>query len=302
MTPDAWGGSSHLTAIGYAPVMTKEPKAPTSYRVINLVPRSNQASKPVELIHITGHEQLSLIARRSITVLWHNAHRQGVEEGKRYTIPLADLMPTKHKGYERVEEVIISLMKTLLTIKLADGSTDRIQFLGYTNIADKRRQAGLLTYKFDAVLVDILRDSTIWGKISMPELMALSSKYSVPLYEHVSQWTGLGRKSHQIMSLEEFRALVGVEDSKYDLLGDLNRKVLKPIAAEINALAPFAIHITQIKTGKKVTHLRIDWWAKEPEQIKESWAEMDRSSIGRYARMTDQTEAIVDDSDDQDPA
>ena len=233
--------------------MTKDPKALTSFRVINLVPRSNQASKPAELIHITGHEQLSLIARRSITVLWHNAHRQGVEEGKRYTIPLSDLMPTKHKGYERVEEVIISLMKTLLTIKLADGSTDRIQFLGYTNIADKRRQAGLLTYKFDAVLVDILRDSTIWGKISMPELMALSSKYSVPLYEHVSQWTGLGRKSHQIMSLEEFRALVGVEDGKYDLLGDLNRKVLKPIVAEINALAPFAIHITQIKTGKKFT-------------------------------------------------
>ena len=273
--------------------MTKDPKP---FRVLELSPRPDQASKPAELIQISGHEQLSLNARRSITVLWHNAHRQGVAEGKRYTIPLSDLAPTKHKGYERVEEVIIALMTTLLTVKHPDGSTSRVQFLGGNNMADAKRPAGLLTYNFDALLIEILRDSAIWGKISMPELMALSSKYAVPLYEHVSQWTGLGRKSHQVMTVDEFRALLGVEASKYKLLGVLNQQVIRPVVAEINALAPFAIMVTQLKTGKKVTHFRVDWWAKEPNETKESWEEMDRSSVGRKARITSQTETVIEPS------
>jgi hypothetical protein len=254
-------------------------------RVLNLKPRQDQAVKPAELIQITGHQALTLNARRSITILWHTAHMQGVAEGRDYTIEIDDLKPDGHKGYEQVEEAIEALMTSILKVRLPDGRTRRVQFLGGNDMDDPDRPAGVLNYSFDKRLVEILQDSAIWGKISLPVLMAFSSKYSVSLYEHVSQWTGLTRKSYQDLTLNEFRDLLGVEDGKYAAFGALNKHVVKQTICEINALASFGVTVVPIKTGKKVTHIRVGWWQKEKEDLDAAWREVHRSKVGRRARI-----------------
>ncbi|WP_413208488.1 replication initiation protein [Rhodospirillum sp. A1_3_36] len=250
--------------------------------------------KPAELIQITGHQALTLNARRSITILWHNAHMQGVDVNKDYTIEIDDLKPDDHKGYEMVEEAIISLMQTILTVKLANGKTRRVQFLGGNDLDDPDRPAGILNYSFDKRLVEVLKDSAIWGKIALPVLMAFSSKYSVSLYENVSQWTGLSRKTFQDMSLEEFRQIIGVENGKYPAFGALNKHVIKNVIMEVNGLASFSVSIVPIKTGKKVTHIRIGWWPKSKEEIDAAWREVNRSKIGRKARISGQTIQVTE--------
>ena len=101
---------------------------------IKLQPRSRDALKPSELIQVTGHQTLSLYARRAITILWHNAHQQGVEPGKDYSIEIDNLKTDGHKGYDVVEDTIESLMRTILTIKEPNGSKSRVQFLGGNNL------------------------------------------------------------------------------------------------------------------------------------------------------------------------
>lgn len=266
----------------------------TTLKVFDLKPRRDQAVKPAELIQITGHQALTLNARRSITILWHNAHMQGIEEGRDYTIEIDDLKPDDHKGYEMVEDAIISLMQTILTVKLPDGKTRRVQFLGGNDLDDPDRPAGVLNYSFDKRLVEILKDSAIWGKIALPVLMAFSSKYSVSLYENVAQWAGLSRKTFQDMSLDEFRALLGVEKGKYSAFGALNKHVIKHVVLEVNALAPFSITIMPVKTGKKVTDIRVGWWSKSKEEIDAAWREVNRSKIGRKARISGQAVHVAD--------
>lgn len=263
-------------------------------KVLDLKPRRDQATKPAELIQITGHQALTLNARRSITILWHNAHMQGVEEGKDYTIEIDDLKPDNHKGYELVEEAIEALMTSILKVRLADSRTRRVQFLGGNDLDDPDRSAGVLSYSFDKRLVEILRDSAIWGKISLPVLMAFSSKYSVSLYEHISQWTGLSRKSYQDLTLEAFRELLGVEEGKYSAFGALNKHVVKQTVIEINALASFSVTVLPIKTGKKVTHIRIGWWQKEKEEMDAAWREVHRSKVGRKARIAGTATTVTD--------
>lgn len=258
----------------------------TTLKVFDLRPRRDQAIKPAELIQITGHQALTLNARRSITILWHNAHLQGVVEGKDYTIEIDDLKPDDHKGYEMVEEAIEALMSTILRVRLPDGRTRRVQFLGGNDLDDPDRPAGVLSYSFDKRLVEILKDSAIWGKIDLPVLMAFSSKYAVSLYEQVAQWTGLSRKSFQDLTLEGFRDLLGVEEGRYEAFGALNKHVIKQVVLELNALAPFSVTIIPVKTGKKVTHLRIGWWPKEKDELDAAWKEVHRSKIGRRARIS----------------
>lgn len=232
--------------------------------------------------------------RCSITILWHNAHMQGIEQGKDYTIEIDDLKPDDHKGYEMIEDAIISLMQTILTVRLPDGKTRRVQFLGGNDLDDPDRPAGVLNYSFDKRLVEILKDSAIWGKIALPVLMAFSSKYSVSLYENVAQLAGLTRKTYQDMSLDEFRALLGVESSKYAAFGALNKHVIKHVVQEVNALAPFSITIMPVKTGKKVTDIRIGWWSKSKEEMDAAWRELNRSKIGRKARISGQTVHVAE--------
>ncbi len=272
--------------------MTRDPDA--TLKVFDLKPRRDQAVKPAELIQITGHQALTLNARRSITILWHNAHMQGVTEGRDYTIEIDDLKPDDHKGYEMVEEAVEALMSTILKVKLPDGRMRRVQFLGGNDLDDPERPAGVLTYSFDKRLVEILRDSAIWGKIALPVLMAFSSKYSVSLYENVAQWTGLSRKTFRDLTLEEFREILGVEEGKYSAFGALNKHVIKQTVTELNALAPFNVTILPVKTGKKVTHIRIGWWQKDKDEMEAAWREVHRSKVGRKARISGTATSVTD--------
>lgn len=263
------------------------------YRVLELRPSSDTASKPSELIQIRGHDSLTLNARRAITLLWHNAHRQGIEPNKDYTIEIDQLVPVRHKGYEMVEEAIEALMTTLIVVPLPDGGTRRVQVLGGNDLTDKNRRAGTMTYSFDKRLVEVLRDSAIWGKISLPELMAFSFKYSISLYEHVSQWVGLSQMHGKTFTLEDFRHVLGVTEGKYKQFGQLNQQVLKPVIAELNALAPFNVTVQPIKTGKSVSHIRLSWWEKSIEERKAAFTEISRSKVGRRARIQDKVEYVL---------
>lgn len=251
---------------------------------IDVKPRRNEAIKPAELIQVTGHHELTLNARRSITILWYKAHLQGIEEGRDYTIEIDDLKPDRHKGYEMVEEAIEALMRTILTVRLSNGKTRRVQFLGGNDLDDPDRPSGVLTYSFDKRLIEILRDSTIWGKIAIPVLMAFTSKYAVSLYENMAQLVRLTMKQSQDYSLEEFRDLIGVPPGRYRTFGELNKHVIKPAVAEVNILAPFTVSLAPIKQGKKVVQIKVAWCAKEGDALREAFNELQRHKLGRRER------------------
>jgi hypothetical protein len=266
-------------------------KAPV--RTIDIKPRSREAIKPAELIQVTGHHELTLNARRAITLLWYNAHVQGIAEGRDYTIEIDDLKPDSHKGYEMVEEAIEALMRTILVMRMPSGKTRRVQFLGGNDLDDPDRPAGVLTYSFDKKLIEMLKDSTIWGKITIPVLMAFTSKYAVSLYENLAQYINLSKKTNQVYSLDAFRDLLGVPPGRYKTFGELNKHVLKPALAEVNALAPFKVRVVPVKQGKKVVEIRLGWWVKDSDALQLAWQEVQRTRIGRRARIAGTAEHVA---------
>jgi Initiator Replication protein len=266
--------------------MADSPTEKARILTLDIKPRLREAIKPAELIQVTGHHELTLNARRAITILWHHAHSQGVSEGKDYTIEIDDLKPDGHKGYEMVEEAVESLMRTILTLRLPDGKTRRVQFLGGNDLDDPDRPAGVLTYSFDKRLIEVLKDSTIWGKIALPVLMAFTSKYAVSLYENLAQRVNLSMKQHQEYTLDEFRELMGVPPGRYKSFGELNKHVIKPAIDEVNALAPFSVTVSPRKQGKKVVRIAVVWMSKDSDALEEATAEMQRSRVGRRARIS----------------
>lgn len=263
------------------------------YLVLEIKPNPDQSAKPQELIQVKGHQDLTLTARRAITVLWHNAHLQGIEPTKDYTIALEDLRPPHSHNNLVVEDAVEALMKTILMVTNTDGSVTRVQFLGGNDMHDRSRRTGVLTYSFDRRLIQILKDSRIWGQISLPVIMALTSKYGVSLYEQVAQWNGLSHKNKQVITVEDLRDILGIEAGKYQAFGGLNKHVIQPALLEINALAEFNLSILPIKTGRKVTHVQMGWWKKTVEERKEAWDELHRPKVGRKARLKREVEQLA---------
>lgn len=260
---------------------------------LNLKSRNREAIKPAELIQITGHHELTLNARRAITILWYNAHMQGVEVGKDYSIEIDDLKPDSHKGYEMVEEAIEALMRTFLTLRLPNGRIRRVQFLGGNDLDDPDRPAGTLNYSFDKRLIEVLKDSTIWGKIALPILMAFTSKYAISLYENIAQMVNLDKKFNHSYSLDEFRDLIGVHEGRYKTFGEFNKHVLKPAVMEINALAPFGLSVLPVKHGKRVIQIKVGWWQKDADALRAAWNELQGTKVGRKARINGTVEYIL---------
>lgn len=275
------------------------PKAKNSLRTLDLVPDAGEIIKPAELIDISGVSHLSLSARRLYNKLV--AYAFGPEMGiigHEWTIPIAELRGT-HRGNERLADSIIALMQTVVTVRLANGQTRRVQLLGGNDMYDEARSRGLLTYSFDLRLVELLRNSTVFGKLEIAVMMAFSTKYALALYEAIARRARLRHKFSEEMSIEEFRELLGVPLGKLTTFGNLNQYAIKPAISEINALATFGVIVHPVKSGRRVTGVKIAWWMKSYDELRQAFAEVRRHSVGRKARIAG---TAIDFTDGAEPA
>jgi hypothetical protein len=78
----------------------------------------------------------------------------------------------------------------------------------------------------------------------------------------------------------------------YKSFGELNLHVIKPAVSEVHALAPFGISVLPIKQGKKVVQIRVGWWAKDTAALQDASNEMNRSKVGRNARLAGTVERV----------
>lgn len=268
------------------------PKANSSVRTLDLKPHPGEMIKPAELIDISGADNLSLSARRVYNKLVENAFGPEMATvGHEWTISLADLRGARNDN-DRIQDSIIALMKTVVTVRLSNGNTRRVQLLGGNDMGDEDRARGVLTYSFDPRLVALLNNSTVFGKIEIAVMMAFSTKYALALYEAVARRARLKHKFSERFTLEKFRDLIGVPAGKLSSFGNLNKFAIKPAVVEINALATFGVQITPIKTGRKVTGFELGWWLKDNDELREAFSELQRHRSGRKARIDGTVEDV----------
>ncbi len=271
------------------------PKA-NSKRTLEVVPNLGEMVKPSELIEVKGAAKLSLADRRLYNVLLHNAFGPDLgTENRRFEIPLSELRDT-HDSNDRLVHSIEALMTTVVTMRRADGSTDRVQLLGWNNLSDSKRKHGFLKYSIPPELAVLLRDSMVFAKLEMEVLRAFTSKYALALYEAVARRVRLQHIYSEKFDLDDFRELLGVEHDKLTTFGNLNQYAIKPALLEVNALSDFLVSVEPVKQGRRVMGVVIGWSVKDIEGRKAAYAELQRSRVGRRPRLAGTVEAIDDEA------
>jgi hypothetical protein len=263
-------------------------------------PNGDEFAKAREVIEIRGTGELTLQDRRVMNLLYANAG-QKVCDNIDHTISIAELRGS-HKGGERVKDSILRLMKTVVQVPVLGGNgkmaTKRVQVLSDTTTSDDENDpTGQVVYSFSKGMRDIIKDSTLWGRVRTAVIFAFTSKYSLTLYELIAARINLEFKWQEDFALKDFRALMGVPEDKLLRMPDLLRFCVKVAQDEVSGMADFKVDIQPIRKGGKVrgnvTGFRVSWWRKNVDELKEAYQEINRSKVGRLARIRGKVETPV---------
>ncbi len=160
-------------------------------------------------------------------------------------------------------------------------------------VIDYRHEAGgelLISWWFGAAFRRMAAKSNHWAIIDRQTVYALTSKYSILLFQHFASLQNLDRKTAERFTVPQLRELLGVPEGKLPRFANLNRDALKPAIIEVNQLARFTLTAKVNKRGRSVVSVDIAWEPKpDPAEVRR---ELERSKAGRRPRREGTTETL----------
>jgi hypothetical protein len=151
----------------------------------------------------------------------------------------------------------------------------------------------LVAWWFGRAFREMAEKSCHWAILDRQTVFALSSKYSILLFQHITSLVNLNHITSKTFTVAELRAVMGVPDSKIARFADLNRDIIKPAIAEINQTSRLTLTATPRKIGRTVASVTISWEEKPLEQKQDAKRELDRPKVGRKARRDGTAETPV---------
>ncbi|WP_419901170.1 replication initiation protein [Kiloniella sp.] len=149
----------------------------------------------------------------------------------------------------------------------------------------------LVSWYFGRMFRDMAEESNHWAILDRQTAFAMTSKYSVLLFQYFASLQGLKHKTGEVFTVPQLRAMLGIEQGKSKRFADLNRNILKPAISEINQLSRFTLTATPRKIGRTVASVEISWEPKpDPTATKR---ELDSPKVGRKARRNGRAETPV---------
>lgn len=140
----------------------------------------------------------------------------------------------------------------------------------------------LVTWYFGRTFRRMAEESNHWAILDRQTVFHLGSKYAVLMFQHIASLVNLDHVARKTFSIEDLRAVLGIEKGKLERFSNLNQRVIQPAIAEINQLSRLNLTATPNKIGRAVASVTIDWEKKE--DIRPTRRELSGSKIGRKAR------------------
>ncbi len=274
---DTWGGE---------PGMPLTTTVQSYQRTLDAKPNEDSIVKPGELVDVVEMTPLTLTDRRIYNLLLAYAW-DTISEPVKHSISKRELQGTLHKGTDRLGDSIERLMAAIVRVRVKrDGKweTDRVALLGPNTEPDS--DDGMLRYEFSDNLRQIISESTIFARLHREIMFALSSKYSLALYEMIQKRGNLTRTSEDF-SLEQLRGYLGVPAGKLSSWINLKNKAITPAVKEVSDLSDYKVTVDPLKGGsKQFTGVRLTWERKASPELKKVERELQFSKIGRKARLS----------------
>jgi nucleoside diphosphate kinase len=253
-------------------------------RTLDARPNEVSIVKPGELVDIVEMSPLTLTDRRIYNQLLANAWDKIAEPGQ-HMIPKRDLQNTLHKGTDRLEDSIRRLMSAIVQVRVLDGKkwvTKRVQLLGGNVIPDA--DDGFIRYDFQPLMREIISESRVFARLHRQIMFALSSKYSLALYEMIQKRGNMNRTSEE-MPIDDLRNFMGVPPGKLKPWINFKNFAITPAVREVSDLSDFVVSVEPLKgKGKQFSRIRLSWERKPLPDLAKVERELSFSKVAPDVR------------------
>lgn len=222
--------------------------------------KSLELKKHVGLIHSTN--RLTLLERKIANALLYNAYEYlpTQSEHKIHIPSLCALIGYNSKDYKTIKQSLISLISTVLEWNLIDKDKDEESgegggvWMASSMLADAKIDGPMCTYSYSNRMRELCHYPEIYGRLNMSVLSMFKSTYGLALYENCIRYQNITQTPW--FDLPTYRKLMGVEDGKYGVFRDLNKRVVKPSVKEVNEHSPIRVESELRKHGRSVLAIR----------------------------------------------
>ena len=146
----------------------------------------------------------------------------------------------------------------------------------------------LVAWWFGRAFRDMAAASNHWAIIDRQTVFALSSKYSILIFQHIASLVNLSHVSSKTFTVAELRSLLGVQEGKLVQFSHLRTRALQPTIAEINQTSRLSLEATYHKTGRTVTSVSIAWQVKaDLEPVKQAQGDHSTARKGKRKESTE---------------
>ena len=164
-----------------------------------------------------------------------------------------------------IEPLFIQLRATIITYDDTQKMSVTIGGLIDEAKIDYRHEASgdlVISWWFGRTFRRIAEQSNHWAIIDRQTVFALSSKYSILLFQHIASLINLSHVSSKTFTVAELRSLLGVQEGKLQRVFNFKARALEPAIAEINETSRLSLEARYHKTGRTVTSVTIAWQVK----------------------------------------
>lgn len=151
----------------------------------------------------------------------------------------------------------------------------------------------LIAWWFGGAFREMAERSCHWAILDRHTVFALSSKYSILLFQHIASLVNLDHVVSKTFSVADLRKIMGVPEGKMERFADFRRFALEAAIAEINQTSRLHLTTSTNKIGRTVASVTISWTEKDLAEKRDAKRELDRPKVGRKARREGTAETIV---------
>lgn len=243
---------------------------------------------------VNARYDLTVFEMRLILIMISQIDRDD-EDFKTYRIRVQDIVDgvgTQSKAsYEQAREITKRLITRVLQIEQPDGLL-QLSWLSSAKYYDGK---GYVDLSFDPQLKPyLLALKNRFTKYDLRYILKLRSFYSMRMYELLKQFETLGERT---FTVDDLRSRLAIGDS-YSY-GIFKLRVLTKSQQDLEAFCDISFSFDEIKTGKKVTHLKFFIQSNTPN--KKALTKQSRITSQKSRTVTEQPDTqhnttLIDDS------
>jgi plasmid replication initiation protein len=215
---------------------------------------------------------------------------QGITSDSKLRIHAGDYMCAysvdKHAAYKALKDAANNLFERQFSYKEEHENSGKIGVV-------KSRWVGRIKYVDDLAILEIIFSPDVvpfitrlekhFTSYQIKQVSQLKSKYAIRLYEILISWKEIGKTP--IISMDDFRYRLGLQNNEYKLMHQLKSRVLDPAINQINEFTDISAEYNQHKLGRAISGFEFKFKIKKIIHDKKTIKKKDRDEL--FSKLSD---------------